>query len=134
MTGLDTNVLVRYVTADDAEQSEVARAKIEAAESRGDRLFVSGIVLCELVWVLRGRTYGYEKSKIVEVLEGLLDTSVFEIQRRDLVRKSLSRYRDGRGDFSDYLLGLIHEDAGCSETWTFDSRLKKAEGFALLGS
>jgi predicted nucleic-acid-binding protein len=131
--GLDTDVLVRYVTADDPEQAEVARAKIEGAESRGERLFVSGIVLCELVWALRGGAYGYEKSEVVEALEGLLHTSIFEVQQRNLVRKALSRYRDGRADFADWLLGLIHQDAGCSETWTFDTCLEKARGFALLG-
>ena len=133
MKGLDTDVLVRYVTADDPEQAEVARANIEGAESRGERLFVSGIVLCELVWALRGGAYGYEKSEVVEALEGLLHTSIFEVQQRNLVRKALSRYRDGRADFADCLLGLIHQDAGCSETWTFDTRLEKAKGFALLG-
>ena len=134
MIGLDTNVLVRYVTADDPDQAEEVRAKIERAEERGERLFVSGIVLCELVWVLRGRSYGYDKSEISRALEGFLDTHVFEIQDRDLVRKALSRYRDGRADFSDYLLDLIHQDAGCSQTWTFDARLGTADGFARLAS
>lgn len=131
MKGLDTNILVRYLTADDPEQVEIAKANIEGAESRGERLFVCGIVLCELAWVLRGRSYDYGKREIADALEHLLDTSVFEIEQRDLVRKALSRYRDGRADFADYLLGLIHEDAGCDETWTFDNRLKKEKGFAF---
>lgn len=134
MKGLDTNVLVRYVTADDPEQAEIALAAIEGAEARGERLFVSGIVLCELVWVLRGRDYRYKKAEVVETLEGLLGTAVFEIQQRTLVRKAVTRYRDGRADFADYLLGLVHQDAGCDETWTFEDRLAKAEGFAVLGT
>lgn len=133
MKGLDTNVLVRYFTADDPKKAETVRTKIAEAENRGERLFVSGIVLCELAWVLRGRPYGYERREIVNVLEGLLDATVFEIQERNLVRKALSRYRDGVADFADHLLGLIHENAGCSETWTFDTGLKKTKGFALLG-
>jgi len=131
--GLDTNVLVRYVTADDPVQAELAKAAIEGAEARGERLFVSGIVLCELVWVLRGGAYRYGKPEVVEALEALLDTPVFEIQQRTLVRKAVARYRDGRADFADYLLGLIHQDAGCDETWTFEDRLAKVEGFAAVG-
>ena len=133
MKGLDTNVLVRFVTADDPEQAEAARRAVEGAEGRGERLFLSGIVLCELVWVLRGGAYGYGKSDIDRALAGFLDSPVFEIQQRDLVRRALARYRDGRGDFADHLLGLIHQDAGCDETWTFDSRLKTEAGFSIVG-
>lgn len=132
MKGLDTNILVRYVTADDPEQTEVAKAAIEGAEARGERLFVSGIVLCELVWVLRGRDYRYRKAEVVDVLETLLGTSIFELQNRTLVGQAVSRYQEGRADFADYLLGLVHEGAGCDETWTFENRLAKAEGFAVL--
>lgn len=134
MKGLDTNVLVRYVTADEPEQAELSKTVIEGAEARGDRLFVSGIVLCELVWVLRGGAYRYGKPDVVRALEGLLDTPVFEVQQRTLVRKAVTRYRDGRADFADYLLGLVHQDAGCDETWTFENRLAKVEGFAVLGT
>lgn len=132
MKGLDTNVLVRYVTADDPQQAELARAAIEGAEARGERLFVSGIVLCELVWVLRGREYRYGKAEVVEALKVLLDSFAFEIEQRTLVRQAVSRYRAGSADFADYLLGLVHQDAGCDETWTFENRLAKAEGFATL--
>lgn len=132
MKGLDTNVLVRYVTADDPAQAELARAAIEGAEARDERLFVSGIVLCELVWVLRSRAYRYGKPEVVEALNGLLDIPAFEIQQRTLVRKAVTRYGDGRADFADYLLGLVHQDAGCDETWTFDDRLAKAGGFLAL--
>ncbi len=134
MKGLDTNVLVRYVTADDPEQAEVARAKIEGAEARGERLFVSAIVLCELAWTLRGGVYRYARREITEALQSLLDAPVFEIEQRSLVHKALSRYRESGADFADHLLGLVHEDAGCDETWTFDRELAKAQGFAVLGA
>jgi predicted nucleic-acid-binding protein len=133
MRGLDTNVLVRFFTADDPEQTPVARAAIEGAEDRGEPLFISSVVLCELVWVLEGRTYRYPKASILGVLERILETQTFQIQGRNLVREAVARFREGRADFSDYLLGRIHDDAGCDETWTFENRLSDAEDFALLG-
>ena len=133
MRGLDTNVLVRFFTADDPEQTPVAKAAIEGAEDRGERLFISSVVLCELVWVLEGRTYRYPKASVLEVLERILETPTFQIQGRNLVREAVARFREGRADFSDYLLGRIHDDAGCEETWTFEARLSDADGFALLG-
>ena len=53
MKGLDTNVLVRYLTQDDPRQSRRANAVIEDDLAGDGRLHVDTVVLCELVWVLR---------------------------------------------------------------------------------
>ena len=50
MISLDTNVLVRYLVQDDAAQAKVAAAAIESAAGRGERLRLTAITLCELVW------------------------------------------------------------------------------------
>ena len=52
MRGLDTNVLVRYLTADDAKQTALAEKLLEQASERDQPLFIPVLVLCELVWVL----------------------------------------------------------------------------------
>lgn len=54
MNGIDTNVLVRYLTQDDVKQARTVDALIAATIEEGSRLRVDDIVLCELVWVLRG--------------------------------------------------------------------------------
>jgi predicted nucleic-acid-binding protein len=54
LTGLDTNVLVRYLTQDDPRQSRRASAVVAEAVAGGERLFVSAVTLCELVRVLHG--------------------------------------------------------------------------------
>src|SRR4051794_11465076 len=105
MRGLDTNVLVRYITGDDAENSPIAKALIEQAEDREEQLFVSSIALCELVWALRSRPYLLPRGEIAAVLERMLGTKTFELQDRDLVHQALREYQQGRADFADYLLG-----------------------------
>ena len=49
MMGLDTNVLVRYLTQDDPEQSRIATREIETDNVS---FFITSIGMCELVWVL----------------------------------------------------------------------------------
>ena len=65
-------------------------------------------------------------------LERLLETRVFAVQDRDLVRRALEQYREGPGDFADYLLGWQNRAAGCDDTVTFDANLATAPGFASL--
>ena len=132
MKGLDTNVLARYLLADEPEQTRAAQGLIEGAEARGEVLYLCTIVLCELVWVLRSAPYHLDRPAIASVLETLLDTGTFEIQDRELARRALADFREGRADFSDYLLGWVHRKAGCEETVTFDRKLRGKEGFSLL--
>lgn len=54
MIGLDTNVLVRYLTRDHEQQWRRAAAIIQQSRP----CFITNIVLCELVWVLRGDRMG----------------------------------------------------------------------------
>ena len=132
MRGLDTNVLVRYITADDVEQTPKAKAIIEQAEDNGEKLSVNTIVLCELCWTLRGKQYQYDRPSIAAVIELMLGTAVFEIQNRDLVQRAMIDYRLGKADFSDYLIGYQNRALGCENTVTFDRKLLHQEGFNLI--
>jgi predicted nucleic-acid-binding protein len=130
--GLDTNVLLRFLTADDPAQADRVGTLFEAAEQTGERFFVSVIALCELSWTLRGQPYSLDRSQIAAVLERILATSLLEVQDRGLVRRALADYRAGRADFADYLLGWQSLEAGCADTVTFDRKLTGAAGFSLL--
>lgn len=131
MIGLDTNVLVRYLTQDDATQARKAGALIAGAVARGERCAVSAVVLCELVRVLRD-AYGTSKEELVSTLDRILSTQQFEITDKDRVREAFEAFRDGRADFADYVIGASNRQAGCAETVTFDRRLRGAAGFRIL--
>lgn len=100
--GLDTNVLVLYLTQDDPAQSRKANALVAETVARGEPCFISGVVLCELVWVLRG-AYELEKSTIAVTLERILSTAQFDVEEKDVVRRALEDYRAGSADFADYV-------------------------------
>ncbi|MGL4618296.1 PIN domain-containing protein [Chroococcidiopsis sp.] len=125
MVGLDTNVLVRYLTRDDESQWQQACLVIEG----GQLCFVANIVLCELVWVLRGNPYKFAKEEILNTLEMMLQSPTFEFENRSAVYQAFQRAKQGRADFSDYLIGAIATHAGCQETVSFDRKLKGEKGF-----
>jgi predicted nucleic-acid-binding protein len=131
MIGLDTNVLVRYLTQDDPTQSKKANVLIAAAAATRRRLHLDVIVLCELVWVLRG-AYKLDKATVVDALQRILESGQFSIEDRDASREALAAYRTGAGDFSDYLLGSRNQKAGCEHTVSFDRALKKSTLFSIV--
>lgn len=125
MVGLDTNVLVRYLSRDDENQWQQASQLIES----GQLCFIANIVLCELVWVLRGNPYKFGKDEILNTLEMMLQSPAFEFENRSAVYQALHRAKQGRADFSDYLIGVSARQAGCQETMTFDQKLRGDRGF-----
>ena len=131
MKGLDTNVLIRYLTQDDPAQSRKANMLIDGAVAKGEKLHVDVVVLCEAVWALRD-AYDFDRDTIAGTIEKVLDAAQLSIDDTGLLREALAEYRAGPGDFADYVLGLRNRKAGCSATATFDRALKKSALFALL--
>ena len=131
MIGLDTNILVRYLTQDDPDQSMKATAEMEKGLSEGHMFFIADTVMCELVWVLE-TAYGYDCREIDPVLENILRTKQFQFENKDLLWKSLADYRNKKGDFADHLIGQAGHKAGCLETLTFDAGLKNNPNFRVL--
>ena len=131
MRGLDTNVLVRFVTQDDREQSARANAVLGGALVAGERLFVNAIVLCELVWVLRS-AYGHSREEILPVLDALLETPELIIEDAAEARRAVAEWAALGGDFADRLIGHRNARLGCASTLTFDDRAAKSPLFALV--
>jgi predicted nucleic-acid-binding protein len=129
--GLDTNVLVRYLTQDNPGQSRKATEVIERALSGGDRVHVDTVVLREVVWVLRS-AYGFDRATIADVLSKLIEAAQLSIDDRDHLREATTRYRGGGGDFADYVVGLRNLGAGCETTLTFDRTHRRDELFTVV--
>ena len=130
MIGVDTNVVVRYLTQDDPKQARLAAALLETECSAEQPGFLNDIVLCELVWVLED-AYGYTRAQIAPVLELLIRTSQLRAADAASAWRAVEAYRKGF-DFADALLGDVNLSAGCDETVTFDQRAAKLPGFRLL--
>lgn len=133
MTGLDTNVLVRYIVQDDAEQSLAATALIEGGEQAGETFFINQIVLCEVVWVVKG-CYNAGRDEVGRMVEQILRTASFRIQRSAEVWSTLNIYRKTPADFADCLIACTNRAADCTETATFDRQAAQIEGFRLASS
>jgi predicted nucleic-acid-binding protein len=133
MKGVDTNVLVRYVTRDHAAQARAAARFVDAADARSEPILVNVIVLCELAWVL-GRSYEYARAQVAAVIEGLLGAEQVIVEDAELVWLAVADFKTGKADFADCLIGRKNLQLGCDATATFDGRLKGIAGFDLLPS
>ena len=132
MATLDTNVLVRYIIADDRKQFELARTLIEGA-IRNERLFQPISVTVELEWVLRSR-YGLSKSETVLILNRLLESGEIDFQDEPSIEIALNQYAESNADFADCLHLAIAFSNNQLPMVTFDRKASRLPGASLLGS
>lgn len=130
MIGLDTNVLVRYLTQDDPKQAPLATQLIESlsAEAPG---FVSHVVLVETVWVLEA-CYGANAVRIATVMETLLNVESIVVDEAEVVWRALRQFKQRGGDFADGLVSALARRAGCETIYSFDRGAAKRFGMTLL--
>ena len=91
MIGLDTNIGIRYFTRDDEEQCQQATEIIQA----GEKCFITNIVLCEMVWVLKGEPYKFSKGDILETIEAMLHSPTFEERKYFCCISSITAHERG---------------------------------------
>ncbi|MCF6301295.1 MAG: type II toxin-antitoxin system VapC family toxin [Proteobacteria bacterium] len=131
MIGLDTNVLIRFLTQDDPVQSKIATGFINSHCSDETPGFVCHIVLCELSWVLESN-YQQSKETIIHVVEELLQISQLEIMDPETVWRALNDFKTSNADFADHLIAGSNLVSGCDKTVTFDKKAGFQPSFKQL--
>ena len=132
MAGLDTNVLVRWLVADDDAQTAQVQALLESGRSAGKTFFVPATVVLELEWVLRSR-YRLDKPAILLAMNALLETHELEVQAEPALERALHLYRQGRAEFADCLHAGSCAAASRSPLLTFDAQAARLPQVELIG-
>jgi predicted nucleic-acid-binding protein len=131
MIGLDTNILVRYLTQDDPEQSAKATELIEHRLTERDPGFISVVAMVETVWVLDW-AYGLDAQEIAGAIERILQVDVLSVENEQEVFTAMIALRQARGSFADALIAELGSRAGCRHTLTFDQKALRLRGFRPL--
>ena len=124
MRAIDTNIVVRFLTADDEKQAKAARKIIE-----GGDVFVATTVVLETEWVLRAG-YNFAPEAIASGLRGLGGLDGIALEEPGAVAQALD-WLDRGMDFADALhLAKSHH---CSSFVSFDRKLaKRAKGLTPI--
>ena len=129
MTGLDTNVVIRFLMQDDSRQSAVANRVFEGL-SANEPGFVALVSIVEIEWVLSG-SYGLARPQIAAALEGLLRAPEIVVENAETVWRALRIFKGAKADFADCLIERSGAAAGCQRTLTFDVAAAKRCGMVL---
>ncbi len=119
MLAVDTNVLIRVMIQDDANQYKAAAATIEEGG------WVSNVVLVEAMWVLK-QIYDRSPAQLALLIKSLLTHESLVLEDPDVVQDALAEFkRKPKLGFSDCLVLAIARAAGHTPLATFDKALAK---------
>lgn len=116
MLAVDTNILVRVMTADDPKQSARARTLIA-----NNDIFIATTVLLETEWVLRS-VYKFDATEVADVLTRLAGLPRATLENPEAAAKALKWMRGGM-DFADAL--HLAASTECESFVSFDGNLAR---------
>ena len=121
MRAVDTDVLVRLVVRDDADQVRVAEEFVASGA------WVSHLVLAETMWVLDA-VYERTPHQIATAADMLLNHEQISVQDADVVSAAIESFRKRPSlGFSDCLVLEIARKVGNLPLGTFDRELAKLD-------
>ncbi len=119
---VDTNVLVRFITHDNAEQTQHVLRVMRRAERGEISLRISAVVIAEVIWVLQS-VYRYERTAIAEALRTFLLADGVSVEEPDVVIEALRLMLDGVVFIDAYVAMLARSRR--EPVFSFDAGFKR---------
>lgn len=116
MLAIDTNIVVRLLTDDDAAQTSKVRGLIVEHE-----VFVATTVILETAWVM-GSTYRHSRSEVHHALSAFVRLANVRLEEPERIEQALIWLQQGM-DFADAL--HLARTQGCEAFVTFDRPLSR---------
>jgi len=118
---IDSNVLLRFFTADDADQSERAKELLQSAADGKVRLLCGPSVLFEVAWTLRS-AYRVPHDRILTALQAIFALPGLELMDAAIVGEALTASALSGVEFADAYIAASARAEGCDAIATFNTK------------
>jgi len=106
---VDSNVFLRFYTADDVKQQAEAREVFLKAKSGELELFCGPPVFFEIAWVLNSR-YKIPLTEILDKLESILAIPNMHVFDEDYVKRAIFLARERNQSYPDAYIAIMAQD------------------------
>lgn len=123
---VDTNIFLRFLTADSKKQHEACKKLFSKTKSGKIKLFTSSLVIFELIWTLESY-YEETKIQIIEKISLLLELSNLKVENKKLLLKSLLLWQDKNMEFNDVFNFVVARKNKIKDIYSYDQHFDKLE-------
>ena len=95
MIAIDTNVLLRHILQDDAQQSPKSSRLIESHTE----VLITDIVLVETLWTLLGKKYQASREDIVTLIRSLITEPTIKFENPQAIWAAFSDFQEKRPQY-----------------------------------
>ena len=129
---VDINIIIRHLAADSAVHSPAATALFGRMARGEEPGWTSHLAIAEVIWVLRGPTYGAERGNLAVTLADFLLTSGVRVQDRELLLDALTIYGGTNLSFIDSYHAALVAGAALPELYSFDKGFDRMPGITRI--
>ena len=119
MNFVDTNIILRYLMADDPAKARACAALFKTAVERKQILWTTHLVMAEVIWVLE-KFYKIPRTEIAEAVLKILNTTILEIEEKDVVMSAVGLYQLKKIDFIDAYHAMMMLEWGVHTLYSYD--------------
>lgn len=116
---VDTNVLLRYFTADDEQKAQDVLRLLKRVESGEETVFVSALVIFETVFTLE-KYYKIKASEVKDLVQPILNLKGLKTDDKHVFEASLELHAQGKCSFADAFNACSMKKNGISEIYSYD--------------
>lgn len=125
---VDTNVLVRHLTADPPDMA----ARATAFLASGTQLFLADLIVAETIYVLES-FYEAPRDQIAAAIRSLLAMRSVAAVDPALLLRAIELYENDRLDFAEAYLVACAESTGVGQVASFDRAIDRVSTVDPLG-
>lgn len=131
MTFLDTNIFIRYLTADDPVKAARCERLFDKVAKGHEQVVTHSVVIAEVIWVLTGR-YGLPKARVVDALTPLVSLDGFQLHDKERMLSALELFRTKPIDFVDAVTVVTMQAIGVQPIYSYDTDFDRLPGLRRL--
>ena len=127
MRFLETDAILRYLTADDFEKAGSVLALLESVERGSERVAVSPMVIFEVVFTLQSY-YKAPREDIRAKVSTIVDLRGLSVDNSDVFVEALDLYCEAGLPFADAFNACYMKSRELNEIYTYDEDYDRVKG------
>ena len=123
---VDTNIFLRYLTADDKTKYTKCKQLFERAVSGKETLVTTDIVIAELIWTLLSY-YKVSKIEVIEKISIILNTPNLQVKNQKILMEAVLLYSNKAIDFIDAYNAVSMKHDKLEKLYSYDKDFEGIE-------